>query len=161
MAATGASEPGRSDIRTTGTESGNSPRRATSRPGPGDSRTAWHSYFRTSELRYLLGRRVIEIRDSWRALRPYLPDNRGTAEDDITQLAAAAASSLYEALEAKSAGETPDEESGASRLERLEATDLDEDIDWLVRVGHAYSAIRRTARSTSVQDLTALGQRAG
>jgi hypothetical protein len=48
------------------------------------------------------------------------------------------------ALAAKSAGWAANEESGASQLERLEATDLDDDIEWLVRVGRAYSATQPT-----------------
>jgi hypothetical protein len=107
-------------------------------------KVAWRSYFRIEEIRYLLGRRVIEIRDSWRALRPYLPDNNSRIDDDITRLAVEAAWSLRTALVAKSSGQAADEESGASQLERLDATDFDDDIEWLVRVGRAYSATRPT-----------------
>jgi hypothetical protein len=104
------------------------------------------SYVRVEEMRYLLGRRVIEIRDSWRALRPYVPDNNARIDDDITRLAVEAAWSLRAALAAKSAGWAANEESGASQLERLEATDLDDDIEWLVHVGRAYSATQPTPR---------------
>ncbi|WP_290049787.1 MAB_1171c family putative transporter [Amycolatopsis solani] len=98
------------------------------------------AYLRVEEMRYLLGRRVIEIRDSWRALRPYVPHNNTRADTDVTHLALAAACSLRAALAAKSAGWAANEESGASRLERLETTNLDDDIEWLVRVGRAYTA---------------------
>lgn len=103
-----------------------------------------HSYVHVEEMRYLLGRRVIEIRDSWRALRPYVPDYHGRIDGDITRLAVEAAWSLRAALAAKSAGWAANEESGASQLERLETTELDDDIEWLVRVGRAYSATRPT-----------------
>jgi uncharacterized protein DUF6545 len=101
------------------------------------------SYVRVEEMRYLLGRRVIEIRDSWRALRPYVPDNNGRIDGDVARLALEAAWSLRAGLAAKSAGWAANEESGASNLERLEATDLDDDIEWLVRVGRAYAATQR------------------
>jgi uncharacterized protein DUF6545 len=109
-----------------------------------NGKVPWRSYFRIEEIRYLLGRRVIEIRDSWRALRPYLPDSNGRVDDDIARLAVDAAWSLRAALLAKSSGRAAKEESGASQLERLEATDLDDDIEWLVRVGRAYSATQPT-----------------
>ncbi|WP_433655178.1 MAB_1171c family putative transporter [Nocardia sp. CA-128927] len=107
-----------------------------------DHTRAWRSYLSTEELHYLLSRRVIEIRDCWRALRPYLSDHPRDAPEDISALAAAAARSLHTALAARAAGEPADEESGASHLERLEVTDLDEDIEWLTQVGRAYSAMR-------------------
>jgi uncharacterized protein DUF6545 len=105
-----------------------------------NGRVPWRSYYRVEEVRYLLGRRVIEIRDSWRALRPYLPDNPSGTDDDVRRLAVQAARSLRAALAAKAAGGAVNEDPCASQLERLEAADLDDDIDWLVRVGRAYSA---------------------
>jgi hypothetical protein len=50
--------------------------------------------------------KVIEIRDSWRALRPYWPDNNTRADDDLTRLAMEAAWSLRAGLAAKSAAPT-------------------------------------------------------
>lgn len=113
-----------------------------------NGKVPWRSYLRTEEMRYLLDRRVIEIRDSWRALRPYLPDNHAGPDADIGCLATEAAWSLRTALAARSSGRAANEESGASHLERLETTDLDDDVEWLVRVGRAYSATS-TGRQTS------------
>jgi hypothetical protein len=110
-------------------------------------KVARRSYLNLEEMRYLLGRRVIEIRDSWRALRPYVRDH-ATIDGDIEGLATEAAWSLRAALAAKSAGWAANEESGASQLERLDATDLDDDIEWLVRVGRAYSATIPTPATT-------------
>lgn len=98
----------------------------------------WRSYLDTDELGYLLRRRVIEIRDCWRALRPYLPPPPPRIADD-TDLAAAAANSLRTALASRRNHEPPNEDSGPSTLERLETNDLDEDIAWLVQVGRSYA----------------------
>ena len=103
----------------------------------------WKSYVHTDELRYLLNRRAIEIRDSWRALRPYLPDSPTKLDNNINLFAVAAARSLHVGLAAKASGAAAYQRLNASHLERLdEASNLDEDINYLARVGRAYSITR-------------------
>ncbi|MFI5493433.1 MAB_1171c family putative transporter [Actinoplanes sp. NPDC051859] len=111
------------------------------------TKTRWSAYLQPTEVRFLLNRRIIEIRDAWRALRPYLDTPTGEAQHTERQLAVAAAVQLSDAIHAKAEGAVVDGEPTSSKLERLTVADLDEDIAWLSAVGREYSRIRPARRS--------------
>lgn len=115
------------------------------------------SYLRVAELDYLVSRYVIEIRDCWRALRPYLPEPPDRVDTmSERQLADAAAASLRIALLAKASGHPGTIVSAVCTLERLETADLEDDIAWLVRVGRAYAAGRSSLAATEHRQTAAL-----
>ncbi|MBA3489062.1 MAG: hypothetical protein H0T78_05855 [Longispora sp.] len=106
---------------------------------------------RSSEVSFMLQRRVVEIRDAWRELRPYMPEQvpSWAVTQNEREIAHAAALALHTAILVKSSGGQAKSESTASELERLGIGGLDEDITWLVAVGRAYSAVRRS-KATSL-----------
>jgi hypothetical protein len=108
-------------------------------PGPMDRWNPWH-------INYRLYRRVIEIRDGWLALRPYMTQTHtlGTSEyardgDDQDRRAAMTAATLDAALRARAAGQAhhqdpiPDNGMGGH--------DLATELAWLFKVAAALTRL--------------------
>lgn len=123
----------------------------------------WHSLYQSSpgialeppsssvtDLNYRLHRRVIEIRDGWRALRPYM-DGAGAATPPIPEngqltdeerQAFVEAAKIKRALEAKSSGVTPEHsQDGNAAFDSRDAKNLAAEVDWLKQVSLAYGRL--------------------
>lgn len=101
-----------------------------------------------SDLRYRLHRRVIEIRDGWRALRPYMdrsdsatapPGDTAVAEE--TRQAFVEAARIKHAIQAKNAGRAPENSQDASGFDDRDAKDLAAEVSWLTQVSLAYARL--------------------
>ncbi|MEU6233466.1 MAB_1171c family putative transporter [Kitasatospora sp. NPDC047058] len=100
-----------------------------------------------SDLDYRLHRRVVEIRDGWRDLRPYIDRTggadagyRGTNEE--SRQAFAEAAQIRQALRAKSTGTIPDDNKDAGDFDDRDTVSFTAEVAWLTRVASAYSRIR-------------------
>ncbi|GGU59733.1 hypothetical protein GCM10010211_25860 [Streptomyces albospinus] len=97
-----------------------------------------------SDLNYRLHRRVIEIRDGWRDLRPYIERtangapgaDRGASEESRQALAEAA--QIRQALHAKRIGTIPDDNKDAGDFEDRDTNNFTAEVDWLTKVAYAY-----------------------
>ncbi|MBC2876892.1 MULTISPECIES: MAB_1171c family putative transporter [Streptomyces] len=104
------------------------------------------------DLDYRLYRRVIEIRDGQRALRPYMPepapgdgDGDGGAGPGARSGAEREAYALWVAIRDKCASRAPRgaaAEAAEASDGRREASGLTDDIAWLVRVSDAFVRLR-------------------
>lgn len=107
-----------------------------------------------SNLHYRLHRRVVEIRDGWRALRPYMDAAEQTAaeqtapetEDDAAPApkndqALAEAVRIRDAIRAKRDGHAPDSGSRQNGFEERDATNLADEVSWLAKVSAAYAKL--------------------
>ncbi|KWT58307.1 hypothetical protein ADL21_29780 [Streptomyces albus subsp. albus] len=97
-----------------------------------------------SDLNYRLHRRVVEIRDGWRDLRPYTDRAaNGTAgadggASDESRQAWAEAAQIRQALHAKRTGTIPDDNKDAGDFEDRDTDNFMAEIDWLTKVASAY-----------------------
>ncbi|WP_338146632.1 MAB_1171c family putative transporter [Streptomyces boncukensis] len=114
-----------------------------------------------SDLRYRLHRRVVEIRDGWRELRPYIDSasasdgssygsSDGSApapagEED--RQACAEAAQIRQALRAKRAGARPGAGRAAGAFEHRDAENFDAEVHWLVQVSLAYRKLDGTRQA--------------
>lgn len=97
------------------------------------------------DLHYVLHRQLVEIRDGWRALRPYLPTNPPIQGNE----AVVAAWQIRSAIDRKKRGVPPENNPSASPLERLDMSDHRQELAWLCQVADAYSRLSRTPESAS------------
>ncbi|WP_030548838.1 MAB_1171c family putative transporter [Streptomyces albus] len=108
-----------------------------------------------SDLNYRLHRRVIEIRDGWRDLRPYIertsggtphgPGGAGSGESEESRQAFAEAAQIRQALRAKRAGTIPDDNKDAGGgFEDRDTDNLTAEIVWLTKVASAYRRLSKT-----------------
>ena len=121
----------------------------------------WHSLYQSSpgialepptasitDMHYRLHRRVIEIRDAWRALRPYMggPEAgghtraNGTATDEPEQAANEAMKIKY-AIRAKESGHPAVNGQGVNGAGDHDAKTFSAEISWLTRVAEAYARL--------------------
>ncbi|WP_409185592.1 MAB_1171c family putative transporter [Amycolatopsis sp. VS8301801F10] len=100
-------------------------------PTEGDPDRHW------SDLHYRLHRRVIEIRDGWRALRPYM-DRADTPDGDQ---AMAEARKIRQALEAKTSGVAPSENHDNGAFDDHDAKTFAAEVAWLTQVSEAYAKL--------------------
>lgn len=117
----------------------------------------WHSLYEASpdialepptssvsDLRYKLHRRVIEIRDGWRALRPYMEPTAPatTASVGESEQATAEAAKIKQALEAKQAGRAPQAGTEAG-FDYHDTKTFAAEVAWLKEVSVAYGRASR------------------
>ena len=112
--------------------------------------TRRYPVLRPGDLRYLLNRQVIEIRDGWRGLRPYT-DPVSPAQDPGPDLPGEAAKQIRTALGRKSRGAAPHNDSQASPLERLDISDHEAEVSWLLHVADEYAKLTRSLQTASDQ----------
>ncbi|MGG7572840.1 MAB_1171c family putative transporter [Streptomyces sirii] len=97
-----------------------------------------------SDLNYRLHRRVIEIRDGWRDLRPYIDRTAtGTAgagpeASEESRQAFAEAAQIRQALHAKRAGTIPDDNKDDGDFDDRDTDNLTAEVAWLTQVASAY-----------------------
>ncbi|MEU5591839.1 MAB_1171c family putative transporter [Streptomyces sp. NPDC020298] len=97
-----------------------------------------------SDLDYRLHRRVIEIRDGWRDLRPYIdrtPNGSGTPDpgaSEESRQALAEAARIRQALHAKRTGTIPDDNGDAHDFEDRDTDNFSAEVAWLTKVASAY-----------------------
>ncbi|MFF4394957.1 MAB_1171c family putative transporter [Streptomyces sp. NPDC001480] len=97
-----------------------------------------------SDLDYRLHRRVIEIRDGWRDLRPYIDrttNGFGAAEpgaSEESRQAFAEAARIRQALLAKRTGTAPGDDGDAGDFEDRDTDNFTAEVAWLTKVASAY-----------------------
>ncbi|WP_030662721.1 MAB_1171c family putative transporter [Streptomyces rimosus] len=97
-----------------------------------------------SDLNYRLHRRVVEIRDGWRDLRPYTdrtangPAGADHGTNDESRQAMAEAAQIRQALHAKRTGTIPDDNKDAADFEDRDTDNFTAEVDWLTKVASAY-----------------------
>lgn len=118
----------------------------------------WHSLYESSpgialeppsssvsDLHYRLHRRVVEIRDGWRALRPYMEtvDTSAAEDGDEARQAFAEAMRIKRALHAKKSGAPPRTSPETDGFDGRDAKTFAAEVTWLKRVSAAYGQIDR------------------
>lgn len=100
-----------------------------------------------SDLDYRLHRRVVEIRDGWRDLRPYIDRaagaDGGAAEPGVSdgeefRQAFAEAARIRQALHAKRTGTIPEDNKDAGDFEDRDTDNFTAEVAWLTKVASAY-----------------------
>lgn len=97
-----------------------------------------------SDLNYRLHRRVIEIRDGWRDLRPYIDrsahdaDGANPGASDESRQAFAEAAQIRQALHAKRTGTIPEDNKDAGDFEDRDTDNFSAEVAWLTKVASAY-----------------------
>lgn len=97
-----------------------------------------------SDLNYRLHRRVIEIRDGWRDLRPYIDRTApvaGAADPGAGEeyrQAHAEAARIRQALDAKRAGTVPDLNKDAGDFDDRDTGNFSAEVAWLTQVAVVY-----------------------
>ncbi|ATZ28329.1 hypothetical protein SLAV_32785 [Streptomyces lavendulae subsp. lavendulae] len=97
-----------------------------------------------SDLNYRLHRRVIEIRDGWRDLRPYIDRTApvaGAADPGAGEeyrQAHAEAARIRQALDAKRAGTVPDLNKDAGDFDDRDTDNFSAEVAWLTQVAVVY-----------------------
>ncbi|GHJ32783.1 hypothetical protein TPA0910_72160 [Streptomyces hygroscopicus subsp. sporocinereus] len=97
-----------------------------------------------SDLDYRLHRRVIEIRDGWRELRPYIDrtagggDGAGPGDSEETRQAFAEAAQIRQALHAKRTGTVPADNADTGDFEDRDTGNFTAEVVWLTKVASAY-----------------------
>ncbi|MER7110092.1 MAB_1171c family putative transporter [Streptomyces sp. NPDC000229] len=102
-----------------------------------------------SDLDYRLHRRVVEIRDGWRDLRPYIdrtangagavgPSMSGESLQAYTE-----AAQIRQALRAKRAGTIPDDNKDAGDFDDRDTDNFTAEVAWLTKVASAYRKLGR------------------
>lgn len=97
-----------------------------------------------SDLNYRLHRRVIEIRDGWRDLRPYIDRTApvvGAADPGASEeyrQAHAEAAQIKQALHAKRAGTVPDLNKDAGDFDDRDTDNFSAEVAWLTQVAVVY-----------------------
>ncbi|MHC0428880.1 MAB_1171c family putative transporter [Streptomyces sp. O3] len=100
-----------------------------------------------SDLEYRLHRRVVEIRDGWRDLRPYIDrsangaDGPGDAQSEEARQAFAEAAQIQRALLAKRAGTVAQDNKDVSDFEDRDTDNFTAELAWLTKVADAYSRL--------------------
>lgn len=100
-----------------------------------------------SDLDYRLHRRVIEIRDGWRDLRPYIDRTGGASGAPApgasaeSRQAFAEAARIRQALHAKRLGTAPDDNGDAGVFEDRDTDNFAAEVAWLTQVASAYSKL--------------------
>ncbi|MFF4852334.1 MAB_1171c family putative transporter [Streptomyces sp. NPDC001194] len=100
-----------------------------------------------SDLNYRLHRRVVEIRDGWRDLRPYIDRSAaGAGETDPGaghehRQALAEAAQIRQALRAKRTGTVPDHSRDAGGFEDRDPDNFTAEVAWLTQVASVYRKI--------------------
>ncbi|WP_411104538.1 MAB_1171c family putative transporter [Streptomyces sp. cmx-4-9] len=99
---------------------------------------------RMGDLDYRLHRRVIEIRDGWRDLRPYITPgpvalDRAVAEE--SRQAFTEAAQIGQALRAKRTGTAPRDGEDAEDLGHRDSGNFPAEVAWLTKVAVAYSKL--------------------
>ncbi|MGW2271182.1 MAB_1171c family putative transporter [Streptomyces yangpuensis] len=112
-----------------------------------------------SDLDYRLHRRVVEIRDGWRDLRPYIDRDAhpadgpggaagsgaaGEAGAEARQ-AFAEAAQIRQALRAKRTGSVPDHSKDAGGFDDRDTDNFMAEVAWLTQVAAAYSKLGRAS----------------
>ncbi|MFD9572370.1 MAB_1171c family putative transporter [Streptomyces sp. NPDC059982] len=105
-----------------------------------------------SDLNYRLHRRVIEIRDGWRDLRPYIdrtaPHGGGAthagAGEEYRQ-AFAEAAQIRQALDAKRAGTIPDHNKDAGDFDDRDPDNFTAEVAWLTKVASVYRKLGKAS----------------
>ncbi|MBQ0986547.1 hypothetical protein KBZ10_18920 [Streptomyces sp. F63] len=105
-----------------------------------------------SDLNYRLHRRVIEIRDGWRDLRPYIErtsggaDGTGSGASEESRQAFAEAAQIRQALRAKRTGTIPDDNKDTGGdFEDRDTDNLTAEVVWLTKVASAYRRLGKTS----------------
>ncbi|QES51381.1 hypothetical protein DEJ50_29600 [Streptomyces venezuelae] len=108
-----------------------------------------------SDLDYRLHRRVVEIRDGWRDLRPYIERTghagtggpageagaeAGAAGTEVRQ-AFAEAAQIRQALQAKRTGIIPPDNKDAGAFDDRDTNNFPAEVAWLTQVATAYSKL--------------------
>ncbi|MCX5192520.1 hypothetical protein OOK31_01210 [Streptomyces sp. NBC_00249] len=104
-----------------------------------------------SDLNYRLHRRVIEIRDGWRDLRPYIdraaPDaGAGEADGGASEehrQAFAEAAQIRQALDAKRAGTIPHHSKDAGDFDDRDTDNFSAEVAWLTKVASVYRKLSK------------------
>nr|WQM80051.1 MAB_1171c family putative transporter [Streptomyces sp.] len=99
-----------------------------------------------SDLNYRLHRRVIEIRDGWRDLRPYIDRTADGADGGAADTGAseefrqafAEAAQIRQALHAKRTGTLPDDTEDAGDFHDRDTDNFTAEVAWLTKVASAY-----------------------
>ncbi|MER6215118.1 MAB_1171c family putative transporter [Streptomyces sp. NPDC001674] len=102
-----------------------------------------------SDLDYRLHRRVVEIRDGWRDLRPYIDRtgvggsavDAGRAESEESRQAFTEAARIKRALLAKQAGTMPHDNKDAGDFDDRDTDNFTAEVAWLTKVAAAYSKL--------------------
>ncbi|MEU9026808.1 MAB_1171c family putative transporter [Streptomyces sp. NPDC048383] len=110
------------------------------------------------DLDYRLHRRVVEIRDGWRDLRPYIerttvttagstPTGSKAGEEAGTESRQAftEAARIRQALHAKRTGGIPHDHKGAGDFEDRDTDNFRAEVAWLTKVAAAYSRLRKAS----------------
>ncbi|MEG3630105.1 MAB_1171c family putative transporter [Streptomyces poriticola] len=101
-----------------------------------------------SDLNYRLHRRVVEIRDGWRDLRPYIdrsangvPGPGAEASEEHRQ-AFAEAAQIRQALHAKRTGIVPADNKDDGDFDDRDTDNFTAEVAWLAKVASAYSKLK-------------------
>ncbi|GAA0369051.1 MAB_1171c family putative transporter [Streptomyces blastmyceticus] len=102
-----------------------------------------------SDLHYRLHRRVVEIRDGWRELRPYIDHSAVTTlalsadsgASEESRQAFVEAARIRQALHAKRTGVSPAGSGGTNGFEERDARDFAAEVAWLAQVATAYQKL--------------------
>ncbi|MER5810084.1 MAB_1171c family putative transporter [Streptomyces sp. NPDC002033] len=105
-----------------------------------------------SDLNYRLHRRVIEIRDGWRDLRPYIdrtaPHGGGATDagaGEEYRQAFAEAAQIRQALDAKRAGTIPDHNKDAGDFDDRDPDNFTAEVAWLTKVASVYRKLGKAS----------------
>lgn len=102
-----------------------------------------------SDLHYRLHRRVVEIRDGWRALRPYMDAEASDTGESACNQATVEAHKIDQALAAKQA--TPVSTvppRGGGGFEDTDAKTFAAEVSWLTEVSAAFARVHAGKRTT-------------
>lgn len=100
-----------------------------------------------SDLDYRLHRRVVEIRDGWRDLRPYIDRGAngavgtGSGASEESRQAFSEAAQIRQALHAKRVGTVPDDNADTGDFEDRDTDNFTAEVAWLTQVSVAYSKL--------------------
>lgn len=100
-----------------------------------------------SDLDYRLHRRVVEIRDGWRDLRPYIDrtghgsGGPGTEVSEESRQAFTEAAQIKQALRAKQTGTVPHASKDEGDFDDRDTDNFTAEVAWLTQVAAAYSKL--------------------
>ncbi|MFD3873326.1 MAB_1171c family putative transporter [Streptomyces sp. NPDC058623] len=108
------------------------------------------------DLDYRLHRRVVEIRDGWRDLRPYIAtvtvagstltgSKAGEEAGTESRQAFTEAARIRQALHAKRTGGIPHDHTDAGDFEDRDTDNFRAEVAWLTKVAAAYSRLRKAS----------------
>ncbi|MEU9122432.1 MAB_1171c family putative transporter [Streptomyces sp. NPDC048506] len=104
-----------------------------------------------SDLNYRLHRRVIEIRDGWRDLRPYIDrtangaGGAGAGASEESRQAFAEAAQIRQALQAKRTGTIPVDNKDAGDFDDRDTDNFTSEVAWLTQVASAYRRLSKVS----------------